>query len=96
MEFDDFECETKLFWDLYDLYGVLLAPGKAKCMEVSSRPFQPLNNLAGHCQPGGACGCEEAGWFRMHVAALPEHTLAAGFDRMERCLKAKQTLHGNW
>jgi len=71
LEWKDFECETSLFWDLYDSYGVFLAPG-------------------------GACGCEEPGWFRMHVAAVPEDTLAAGFDRLERCLRAKQALHGNW
>jgi len=71
LEWDDFQCETRLFWDLSDSYGVMLAPG-------------------------GACGCVEPGWFRVHVAAVPEHELAVGFDRLERCLKSKQALHGNW
>jgi hypothetical protein len=27
LEWDDFQCETRLFWDLADSYGVMLAPG---------------------------------------------------------------------
>eukprot|EP00951_Prasinocladus_malaysianus_P006893 scaffold49329_cov42-Prasinocladus_malaysianus.AAC.1 len=46
--------------------------------------------------PGFACGCIEPGWFRMHVGCISEEMLAIGFDRMERCLKSKVVLHGNW